>query len=494
MQSSTSGSFARALQNPTVLAMLGSAGFHAILVVISALKPAEGQPQRFQIVNLPPRASTNQPSATPGGSNLSGSNLPVPNGLPPVNLDNVPQFGALPDLSAFNIPSQSFFAGSNSGVKPSSIDLNKLRTMDLPQRSFPNAQRPKSGWPTVPNGFTPLQPPNTAQLPNVDPQGNSPSSRPGPNNSQFSAGDSRLASRPPSSFSVQDILGISGQQFPQPSPTPSSTAILPNTPGSESSGSRSASPSSGTSSLEARGTLDRWRKVQSLQSLQDISLQSGPPLVATYPAESCSSKQNGSAKIAAIYGPNGSLSTGKDAIQIVESAPDVAMNQAAIAAVSTYRPQSRGIYQAFTFKVDIPYSAAVCQSAQPTPASTQAPKKSPKSSPSASPKPSEAPSTPSNAVPSAPPQSASPNPTKPAASEAPSPLSTPAPASDPSPSPVLQAPPESPNVPTPEASDAPPVVPPASPASEAAPSVPTLESVPSPSIAVPESTPAPATP
>jgi outer membrane biosynthesis protein TonB len=474
MQSSASESFARTLRNPTVLAMLGSAGVHIILVVISALKPAEGQPQRFQIVNLPPKASTNKLATNP--TNANGSNLPVPNGLPPVSPSNLsPQLGALPDPSTFSLPPyQSFFTGTKPDSSRSRVSLNKLRTMDLPQRSFPNAQRPKSGWPTVANEIPPLQPPNTAQLPNLNALENSAPLPSSSNASQFSADQSKLPALASTPFSARESLY--GQQ-PQSSPTPNTSAALSNAPGTESTGD------SPNSSLESRTKLARLIESQRLRTVQKFSLQKGPQLIAAYPPESCSSQKNGTAMIYALYGPDGSISTESDAIQVLESAPNEAMNQAAIAAVSAYRPEARKVYQAFTFPVDIPYSATACQASKlkPSPSPTPAPK--PKGQ-SASPTPS---ATPSN-LPSASPQT-SPTPTQPSASQSTSPLpSTPTP--NPIPSSVSQPSSASPSAPIPEAStpSPSPVSPSPSPTTEITPSAPSLEPI-SPSIAVPESTP-----
>jgi hypothetical protein len=503
MQSSASESFARALRNPTVLAMLGSAGVHLVLVLISALKPAEGQPQRFQIVNLPPKASTNKLATNPNPANPNnpnGSNLPVPNGLPPMSPSDIPpQFEALPDISTFRmLPSQPSFSGINPGLGSASIGINKLRTRDLPQRSFPNVQRPKSGWPTVPNvpnGSIPLQPPDTRpeQLPVLNPLDNPPDNSSGnsssvpssANASQFSAADrSKLSALTSTPFSAKEFLY--GQQPPQSSPTPNNSAASSNIPGTESTGN-----STPGSSLESREKFARMIDAQRLRVVQKFSVQKGPQLAAAYPQESCGSQKNGTAIVYALYGPDGAVAQESDAIQVLASAPDEAMNQAAIAAVSTYRPKARNVYQAFTFPVDIPYSAAVCQAAQPksSPAPTQSPK--PTKGKSVAPSPS---ATPSN-LPSGNPQSSSPTPT-PSASQSPSPLPS-APTSNPVPSSVSQPSSASPIAPTPETPtpETPSPAPSASalpspPTETTGPSAPSLEPMPSPSIAVPESTPA----
>jgi TonB family protein len=478
MQPSASESFSKTLQNPTVLAMLGSAGVHVILVIISALKPAEGQPQRFQIVNLPPKASTNKTVPTPG----SGSNLPVPNRLPPVNLGNVPELGALPDFSAFRPPSQSFFTGSNSGFGVPPIDPNQLRIRNPPQRSFPNSPRPKSTSPAEPNGVTSLQPPNTAQLPNVIASGNSPSTLSDPNNRQFSGTNSKLSSLSAEPFSARNTLNeLYGQQPSQSSSTPTTSTALPNSPGSDNTDSDSTE----TKFLDSRKNLTRWLTAQSLLNVHQMSAQKGPQLTATYPIESCASQQNGTAVIAAVYGPDGSVSSQSGAVQILESAPNQAMNQSAIAAVSAYRPEPKKVPQAFTFTVDIPYSSAVCASAQPKSAPKSSPSASPSVvSPSVSPKPS--------ATPSKLPQSSSPKPKPSAAqSSAPSPSTL---ESTPTPSTSPQPPAPSPSVMPPESPSASPSssAPPTTLETAPSPSTPNLESLPSPSISVPESTPAPA--
>jgi TonB family protein len=473
MQPSVSESFSKTLQTPTVLAMLGSAGVHVILIIISALKPAEGQPQRFQIVNLPPKSSTNQTVPIPG----SGSTLPVPNGLPPVSLGNVPEMGALPDFSSFPLPpSQSFFTGSNLGSGLSSIDPNQLRIRNPPQPSFPNQPRPKSTSPTDPNGVTPLQPPNTAQLPNVIALENAPSNLSDPNSRQFSGNNSKLSSLSAEPFSARNALNdLYGQKISQSPSTPATSTALSNTPGSENTDDVSTE----TKFVESRKNLTRWLAAQSLLNVHQMSAQKGPQLTAAYPIESCASQQNGTAVVAAVYGPDGSVSSQSGAVQILESAPNPVMNQAAIAAVSAYRVEPKKVPQAFTFTVDIPYSSAVCASAQPK----SSPKRSPSASPSASPKPS---NTPSQST-----QRSSPKPTRPSSAQSSTPSPS-IPASNPTPSSVPQPPAASPSVMTPESpssaspsSSAPPSI------IETAPSSPNMEPLPSPSISVPESTPAP---
>jgi hypothetical protein len=484
MQSSASESFARALRNPTVLAMLGSAGVHILLILISALKPAEGQPQRFQIVNLPPKASANKLATNPNPTspNPNGSNLPVPNGLPPVSSSDIPQIGDLPDLSTFRmLPSQSSVPGINQGFG-SSIDLNRIRPMDLPQRSFPKIQRPQSGKTATPDDIMPLQPPGNEQLPALSSEKfqSLPSNS---NPSQFSTADkSKLPALASTPFSAQEFLY--GQQPPQSSSTPNASVASSNTPGTESTNNAPTG-----SSLESRTKLTRTVESQRLRVFQKFSLQKGPLLKATYPQESCSNQKNGTATVYALYGPDGAISTESDAIQVTQSAPNEAMDQAAIARVSSYRPEARGVYQAFTFPVDI-----VCQAAQPKPSPSPSPTQSPNpKGQSASPRPSTSPSN----LPSGSPQSPSSTPT-PSASQFPSqsPSSLPlAPTSNPVPS-SSQPSSVSPSAPVPEAptppetpSPAPASLPPSTPTQTTTPSAPSLEPVPSPSIAVPESAP-----
>jgi hypothetical protein len=159
MRSSAYRPLPRGLKNPTILAMLSSLGFHGLLAIISVLNPVESQPNRLRIVNLAPA----NPASTNNNRISSPTTLPVPKGLPPINLGNVPQLSDSMSTSPFFAPNRSF----TSGLSQSSIDIKKLRTADLPQRSFPITPRPDYSGITVPNGIPPLQQPDTAQIPDL---------------------------------------------------------------------------------------------------------------------------------------------------------------------------------------------------------------------------------------------------------------------------------------------------------------------------------------
>lgn len=346
MRSSAPGSFSRGLRNPTLLAMLGSAAFHGMLVLISALKPAESQPNRLQIVSLAPRGTARQFNAS-GAPTLS-----VPSELPPIGLGNVPQFSELPSTTTFTTPSQSFFTGS----RQSSIDLNKIRTADVPQRSFPDVKIPDYSASSVsPGDFFPLQPPTSAKFPTVKPGGNFPISRIDPNPTQF---DPSQNSGLPGLAANSAGTGI--EPFPQSPFGPGSTESMVPPSGTESGGSSSIIGAD-SSSLEAKARLKPWLQAQSLLSFQNLSVQRGPRLAADYPAEACTDKKTGTALIAAVFGPDGKVASRNDSVEILESTGSEVLDEAARAAVAKYSPPPAKGSQALNFTVDVPYSEAVCQ-------------------------------------------------------------------------------------------------------------------------------------
>jgi Gram-negative bacterial TonB protein C-terminal len=371
MQSSRSETFTEVFRNPTALAMIGSVGVHGVLVLFSAMKPADSLPAPLRVISLDPGSSTTDLNALLAPNN----SLPVPNALPPINLGDVPELSALPDISKFRNPSQSVFLGSD----PSAIDFGKLSIANPPQKSVLGAQGRVYGL----------------SLPKIPRQG-------GAN----------------SSLSPLERTPSSGQLSGVPLPDYSKYTVIPNqappnlNPGSNqlSSGSAlttpyepfSASPSpsvspdpaaSGNNAAPVRASYTGWLAAQSQAFGQPISTQPGPRLTAEYPASACNSKVQGSAIIAAVFGPDGAIAKSDSAIQVLQSAETLALNRAAIAAVESYRlPTPSGIPQAFNFTVDIPYSDAVCRG-ESTPANSVKPSPSlketlqPTSTPTVSPSP-----------------------------------------------------------------------------------------------------------
>ncbi|MGB8702573.1 MAG: hypothetical protein WCD18_24430 [Thermosynechococcaceae cyanobacterium] len=459
-----------ALRNPTVLAMLGSAGIHVVLVAMSALSPADSQQgNQLRIVNLAPGTLLPKPSGIPGMPGMPGTTLPVPNGLPPLNLGNVPDLGPLPDVSAFRAPlSQSFYTGS--GTKSPAFSLGNLPISNIPQASIPTTKLPNSGRFGLPNntdnGTVPLRPPTLSPFTGFPSSG---ASGVTPNNSNYGvAQNPNLPQLNPGGFQNNDLANLYAKSSPVPPPNPTfpTGPSLPSDAPTNSTEPLVESSDWGISP-QVRGNFKNWLQAQSDRRGQTLSAQAGPRLTATYPPGACASKQEGSAVISAVYGPDGSLANGADSVQILQSATSMTLNRAAISAVEAYRPPAAGIYQAFNFTVDIPYSATVCQ-----------PPKSSETEKSSKPKPkSKAKPTPSPSASPEPRQGATPKPPsaqdlQPAPSQTlPLPSANPSPFDSPSPSPTPQS-----VVPSPK--------PQLSESQELAP-------LPSPEIAVPESTPKP---
>jgi hypothetical protein len=505
-----SESFRGVMQNPTAVAMLGSTAIHGLLVITSVLSPAESQSvDRLRLVNLAP------PSAPATRSNPNpNAGLLVPNDLPPINVGEVPQLGPLPDITQFttpNIPpSQSFYVGNSR-----SLTVGKLPITNPPQRSVPITQLPVYGTPNLgtsnfktPNlgssGF-----PSSGNLPN---NGNSlipPQSVLGP----LAGTPPSIGSGPsgqPSSATQPNYSGYNvsrNPSLPQLSGEPLRNSDLVNLYARPSAGTASepvenpeANPvNPGAVTPETRDSFKKLLQERSAAIGQPLSAQTGPRLTAAYPASACPTKQDGLAIISAVYAPNGALATDFESIQVVQSAATPALNQAAIAAVKAYpQPPAAGIYQAFNYTVDIPYSAAVCgKSAAPTkpvqPSSSPsllpiAPKPTKIPLPSTPPAPLFSPNTMPAPVgkPGAPQVSPSPQ-ASPPQSELPStafPSSPKSPSAFPSPDfiPPNETPPAS--KPDPSASVAPPRPQPSS--VETAPPSGDLEPLPSPAITVPE--------
>ncbi len=365
MYSSRSETFTEIFRNPTVLAMIGSVGVHGVLVLFSAMKPADSLPAPLRVISLDPGSSTTDLNALLA-PNISNS-LPVPNGLPPINLGDVPELSALPDISKFRNPSQSVFLGSD----PSAIDLGKLSIANPPQKSVLGAQGQQVFGLNLPKS-----PSQSGANASQSPLGGTLSSGqlsgvPQPDYSRYALNPNQVPpSLTPGSSQIGSSSALTTPYEPfLPSPSPS---VSPNP------------ATSGNSAAPVRAAATAWLEAQSQASGQRISIQPGPRLTAEYPASACNSKVQGSAIIAAVFSPDGSISKGDSAIQVLQSAETLALNRAAIAAVESYRlPSPSGISQAFNFTVDIPYSEAVCR-AESTPEASVKPNPSPKESPKSS--------------------------------------------------------------------------------------------------------------
>jgi TonB family protein len=355
------------LRNPTLMAMLGSVGFHGVLVLFSALHPADSQTNPLRIVSIAP-----QPVAPKGQPKGQGMGLPVPNSLPPINLGKVPELPASPDMSALKIPpSQSLYMPPSGGV-------GKLKIANPPVRSFvpPSLVNPGVGNVT-PDG----RPGNTGVLspPNVPPENNGASPSPFTPSSRTKFDYSKYApSKNP------DLPKVNQGEFQQ-----NSEGLYARSSPPDSSGTPSGTPSEtapvGNSSSEVRTQARTWLQAQEQRYGQKLSLQAAQPLTADYPVEACASQQQGLVRIAALYGPDGTLVSR----EVIESATSPSLDQAAIAEVTRFRPEAANIYQAFNFTVRIPYSTKVCAATQPK--SPPTPTSSPEASdrPTSNPQPSQ---------------------------------------------------------------------------------------------------------
>ncbi len=454
MQSSSPGILSAAFRNPTIMAMVGSAGIHGLLVLTSALKPAESLPTPLRIVSIAPGGTA---AGQPNGG-LQPNGLPVPNGLPPINLGDVPELSTLPNLTQLGkLASQSIYLGSN----PSPVDFGKLSIKNPPQRSVaPNLPSRTFG---IPHNLLGPYPPNFNGKNFVDsnPSGKKPLNPP-PGYPQVNPN--------PSLTRVFPGVEVPSNGTPSPSSTPTA-------PGERS---REISP-------QERGSIKTWAIAKGQQLGQDISIQSGPSLTATYSAAAgASGTQESSARVAVLYGPDGSV---KD-IQTVQSADNLLMSAAAIDAAKAHSVQPTGAYQIVTYEVRLRPDAALNKIEPPKP--TLMPTPSPESSPSVSPK--------SSPTPSAAPPSNSSQKEPSAAEPKPSPTASNgpliAPATPLSKDEILRRlTPKSSKAPEPSPSDTPTAPNTPAPSNDPAPNTPSptessssMEPVPTPSIAAPQST------
>ncbi len=341
MRTTSSQAFEAFLRNPSILAMIGSAGIHGVLVLFSGLKPAESLPPPLSVISLDPGSSTTNLNGL-----LASNGLPVPNGLPPINNGDVPQ-----GPNAIDISKGSPFIGSSSN--PFNAGLGGLQTTDTPQKSVLGSQgvvkvsvpnRPS----TASKNSTPSQGgQNPSGKPQAQPNNPYPGTNPNPNLPNLPAGTNE---------------SVNG--FPLPSPSPSPIAIASPRP----------APLSGGAAAPVRDTYVAFLQERAQFYKQSISTQTGPRLTAAYPITACSSKAQGSALLAAIFGPDGSISR-DTSVQVLNSAESQTLNNAAIAEVENYRvPLPTGLYQALTFTVDIPYSDTACNpGSSPSPSTTISP-------------------------------------------------------------------------------------------------------------------------
>jgi TonB family protein len=348
MRSRRSESFSGAFRNPTLMAMLGSVGFHGVLVLFSALRPADSQTNHLRIVSIaPPSVST-----TPQNP---GMGLPVPNSLPPINLSKVPQLPPTPDTSAIKMPASMYINPSGSIGRPK-ITNPPIRSFELPSIVNPGVGSVDR------SGSTGVLPPPTVPTENSASPNFTPSSRAKPDYSGYAP------SKNP------DLPKVNQGEFQQ------SNDLY-----ARSSPSNTSEPSSETVSVdtsEVRSKARTWLQAQEQRYGQKLSLQAGQSLTADYPSDACASQQQGSVRVAALYGPDGTLVTR----EIIESATSPSLDQAAIAEVARFRPDAAGVYQAFNFTVRVPYSAKVCGSTQPKLSPTPSSEASDR--PSANPQPS----------------------------------------------------------------------------------------------------------
>jgi outer membrane biosynthesis protein TonB len=342
MRTSNSQALEGFLRNPSILAMIGSAGVHGLLVLFSGLKPAESVPPPLRIISLNPGSNT-----TNLNSLLAPQGLPVPNGLPPINLGEIPELSALPNLSQLGkSSSQSVYLGSD----PSSIGLGGLPIKNPPQKSVLGEQVPVFGLNLPKNPKDPAKDAQSPQLSGIL-SGNrllADRLKAQQDNAKYALNPNQVPPNlNPGTFQPDSGTSVTTpSSTPSPLPSPSSNPAVP----------------TGDSAAPVRAKYTGWLQTQSQAYGQQISTQTGPTLTAEYPQSACSGKVEGSALIAAVFGPDGSIAKGSDAIQVLQSAESLALTRAAISAVEGYRfSNPSGIHQAYNFRVDIPYSEAACR-------------------------------------------------------------------------------------------------------------------------------------
>jgi hypothetical protein len=335
MRTTSSQAFEAFLRNPSILAMIGSAGVHAVLVLFSGLRPAESlPPPPLRVISLSPGSSpTNLNSLLPSNS------LPVPNGLP----------GDIPvGMNAMDIAKSS-----SPFVLPS--------TTDTPQQS-------QAGAGAVVKTSLPKNPGKGSQKTGQSKTGD-----------QNAKGKSQSKSEDDSPYK---------KNFPNPSPpnlTPGATELTRGASPVPSSSTALGNPAPPTGTVDTgiKDAFGVFLQERGAFYKENISSQS-VSIASDYSPETCQNKSQESAKIGAIFRADGSFTQNEKDITLMSGAPREVLNNVAIAAVKNYRmPNPPGRYQAYVFTVDIPYSAALCQPKGSSPAPSSAspsPQQIPKSS------------------------------------------------------------------------------------------------------------------
>jgi Gram-negative bacterial TonB protein C-terminal len=340
MQSLAPKLFKTALKTPTILAMLGSVVFHGLLVVSSGIVPPEPQPQRLRIVAIAPKPLQ--------GGHRTGSlksNLFVPGTLPPVNLSQIPKSWKFPDVSKLTSRTPFFFPRSTL----SPINLDKIQMLNLPRKSLSEKAQRSVGK---------LSAPNSAQQ-------NDNSLLPGAltvNQTQSPQPSLVEPASPVESLSLPISPDTNKTNIPEveqpsqsitPEPSEPSTAALPPSPSVKVDSN--PPPSSNAITSDTWTEFKRWLEAHSIRNAVAIKAETGPPLTAAYPPEACTTKQQGTAIIAAIYGPDGNITGGIDSIRVLRPSPTTELTQAARAAVSSYHPPASETYQGSSLRPFHPF-------------------------------------------------------------------------------------------------------------------------------------------
>jgi hypothetical protein len=325
MRTTSSQAFEAFLRNPSILAMIGSAGVHSVLVLFSGLRPAESlPPPPLRVISLTPGSSsspTNLNSLLPNG-------LPVPNGLPgdiPVGMnamDIAKSSSPFVNLPSRDTPQQSS-AGAGAVVRPTlpknpgkaSQKTGQSKTGDQNAKGKSQSKEDDIIYKTLPNPSPPKLPSGSTE-------------------------QARGASTDPSS----------------------STVPFPGNP---------ASPT-GPVDTGIKGAFGVFLQERSVFYKENISSQ--PVSIASdYSPETCQNKSQDSATIGAIFRSDGSFTQDEKDMTLMSSASGKGLNDVAMAAVKSYRmPNPPGKYQAYVFTVDIPYSAALCKPKGSSPAPSSA--------------------------------------------------------------------------------------------------------------------------
>jgi hypothetical protein len=324
MRTSSSQAFEAFLRNPSILAMIGSVGVHAVLVLFSGLRPAESlPPPPLRVISLTPGSRpTNLNSLLPPNA------LPVPNGLLgdiPVGMnamDIAKASSPFVNLPSTNTPQQSS-AGAGAVVK-APLPKNPGKASQKAGQSKTGDQNAKGKSQSKSEDYSIYKP----DLNQVQPK--------------VTSGSTELASGPSTAPS-------------------SSTAPSPGNLGNPA-------PLTGTVDTGIKGAFGVFLQERSVFYKENISSQS-VSIASDYSPETCQNKSQESATIGAIFRSDGSFTQNEKDITTMSSASTGVLNDVAKAAVKSYRtPNPPGKYQAYVFTVDIPYSAALCKPKSSSPA------------------------------------------------------------------------------------------------------------------------------